>query len=126
MLTLCQFRASLCCLGGGPAQEDHASVFIAVGRHVPSFLSRLMWMLIAARVACIAFFEPGDCLRRGNNRLVRMSRISSTGKLVVANYTKQSKEEWKVCLCHDVLSFRFVKMIGWSAAARRGKSQRVA
>ena len=40
--------------------------------------------------------------------LVGMSRIAGPGKLVVANYPKQGQEEWKVCLCHDVLSFLLV------------------
>src|SRR5207248_4844892 len=81
-----------------------------------SFRDRLMWMLrIASRVAFIALFEPGHRFSGRYDRLVSVSRIAGVGKLVVANYTKQGQEEWKVCLCHDVLSFLFVfKMIGWS------------
>ncbi|PYL40076.1 MAG: hypothetical protein DMF34_02380 [Verrucomicrobia bacterium] len=68
-----------------------------------------MWMLrIASRVAFIALFEPGDRFSGRYDRLVGVSQIAGAGKLVVANYTKQGQEEWKVCLCHDLLSFLFV------------------
>jgi hypothetical protein len=40
---------------------------------------------ITSGVAFIAFFEPGDCFRGGDDRLVGVSWVAGTGKLVVTN-----------------------------------------
>src|SRR5436190_5640539 len=82
-----QFCASLGGLLASHAEGNHASIFIAVGRHVLSFINRLVRMLrISGGESAIAFFQPRDRLSRKHNRLVWMSRVSGSGKLV---YGKQ-------------------------------------
>jgi hypothetical protein len=77
-------------------------------------------LLIAARVASIALFQPQDCLSGRHDRLVGMGRIGGAGKLAAAKYTSREYEECKVCLCHNVLSFMWV-WIDWMAWACREK-----
>src|SRR5882762_6289260 len=77
VLTLRQFCASFGGLLASHAEGNHASIFIAVGRHVISFINRFVRMLrISSGESAIAFFQPRDCLIMGNNWLVGMSRIS--------------------------------------------------
>src|SRR5882724_4506212 len=86
MLTLRQFCASFGGLLASHSQGNHASIFIAVGRRVLSFINRFVRMLrISGGESAIAFFQTRDRLSRGNNWLIRMSRIRSSGKLASAN-----------------------------------------
>jgi hypothetical protein len=96
MLTLRQLCASLCCIGGGHAKEIHASIFIAIGCDVCSFLARLVWVLrLAARVAAIAFFEPGHRFGWRHDRLISVGRVGSLGKLVADAETCRDAQERK-------------------------------
>src|SRR5438093_12359384 len=108
MLTLRQFCASLCCLGSGHAKENHASIFIAIGCDVCSFLARLVWvLLITARVSSIAFFEPGDRFGAGRyDRLISAGRMAGVGNLAAADYACRENEEGNAGLCHKRLSLR--------------------
>src|SRR5215216_2014326 len=64
VLTLRQFCASFGSLLASHSQGNRASIFIAVGRYVLSFINRLMRVLrISGGESAIAFFESGDCLR---------------------------------------------------------------
>jgi hypothetical protein len=65
-------------------------------------------LLIAARVASIALFQPRDCLSGRHDRLVGMGRIGGAGKLLAAKYTSRENEESKVCLYHNIFSFTYV------------------
>src|SRR5262249_52782331 len=83
VLTLWQFCASFCGLLGSHSQGHRASIFIAVGRHVLSFINRFVRMLrISGGESVIAFFQPRDRLSRGNNWLIGISRVSRSGKLI--------------------------------------------
>src|SRR6059036_646626 len=83
VLTLRQFCASFGSLLASHAEGNHASIFIAIGRHVLSFINRFVRMLrISGGESAIAFFQPRDRLSRRNNWLIRMRRISSSGDLV--------------------------------------------
>src|SRR5437773_4646225 len=85
VLTLRQFCASFGGLLASHAEGNHASIFIALGRHELSFINRLVRMLrISSGESAIAFFQPRDCLIRGNNWLVEMSRISGGCKVICA------------------------------------------
>src|SRR5207247_2640633 len=107
MLTLRQFCASLCCLGGSHAKENHASIFIAIGGDVCSFLARLVWVLpITARVSLIACFEPGHRFGWRHDWLISVGRIGAVGNLAAAEYTCRENEECNVCLCHKCFFFQ--------------------
>src|SRR6266550_3265329 len=87
VLTLRQFCASFGGLLASHSKGNHASIFIAVGRHVLSVINRLVRVLrISGGESAIAFVQPRDRISRKHNRLVRMSRVSGSGKLV---YGKQ-------------------------------------
>src|SRR5882724_661312 len=87
-----QFCASFGGLLASHAEGNHASIFIAVGRHVLSFINRLVRMLrISGGESAIAFFQPRDRLTRRNNWLIGMSRISSSGQLASANQTDRDQ-----------------------------------
>src|SRR6266576_3487187 len=87
VLTLRQFCASFGGLLASHSQGNHASIFIAVGRHVLSVINRLVRVLrISGGESAIAFFQPRDRISRKHNRLVWMSRVRGSGKLV---YGKQ-------------------------------------
>src|SRR5205814_7274492 len=108
MLTFRHLLAPLC-----HVRKDQARVFIAVGCQPCSFVDRLMWMLrIASGVALIALFEPGDRFSGRNDWLVGVIRIGGADKLVATNYTKQNQKQRDARLCHNVLSFPFVKNEG--------------
>src|SRR5436309_15884105 len=80
VLTLRQFCASFGGLLAGHSQGNHASIFIAVGRYVLSFINRLVRVLrISGGESDIAFFLPLNPLGGGNNWLIGMSRISGSG-----------------------------------------------
>src|SRR5438477_2573010 len=116
MLTLRQFRTSLCCFGGSHAKENHASIFIAVGCDVCSLLARLVWVLpITAGVSSIAFFEPGHRFGWRHDRVVSVGRIAGVGNLAATDYACGENEECNTCLCHKCffLLAAFGK-IGWS------------
>ena len=51
---------------------------------------------IAARVACIAFLELGDCLGGSYGRLFRVRRISGFGQVICAKQAHQDETgcEW--------------------------------
>ena len=66
-----------------------------------------MWVLLTARVASIAFFEPGHRFGWRHDRLVGVGRIGGAGKLVAAKYACRENEE-KVCLCHNIFCFTYV------------------
>ena len=84
------------------SQESHPCVFIAVGRDVCSLFVRLRWVLrITARVTSIAFFEPGHRFDWRHDRLVRVNRVSGSGKLVADTETyrdEQGREEFLVII----------------------------
>src|SRR5215813_358981 len=83
VLTLRQFCASFGGLLARQPQRNRAGVFIAVGRHVFSFINRFVWMLrISGGESAIAFLQPRDRFGRRNDWLIGMSRISSAGKLI--------------------------------------------
>src|SRR6266480_1483411 len=87
MLTLRQFCASFGGLLASHSQRNRASIFIAVDRHALSVINRLVRVLrISGGESAIAFFQPRDRISRKHNRLVWMSRVSGSGKLV---YGKQ-------------------------------------
>jgi len=67
-------------------------------------------LLIAARVASIALFQPRYCLSRRQDRLVGMGRIRGAGMVAAAQYTSRENEEGKVCLCHNISSFACVSI----------------
>src|SRR5438105_12055164 len=101
MLTLRQFSAPFRCLLSGHSQENHVGVCIAVRRHVLSFVTRLVRMLlITAGVASIAFFQPRDRLRWRNNRLIRMRGISRSGKVISAKQTDHDEATDDLRLFH--------------------------
>ena len=105
MLTLRQFRASLCCFRGSHTKENHASIFIAIGCDICPFLARLVWVLpITARVSTIAFFEPGHRFGLRHDRLISVGRIAGVGNLAAADYACRENEECNACLCHKCLS----------------------
>jgi hypothetical protein len=88
VLTLRQFCASFGGLLASHSQGHRASIFIAVGRYVISFINRLVRVLrISGGESAIAFFQARDRLSRGNNWLIGMSRISSSAKLASATQT---------------------------------------
>src|SRR5258705_8885513 len=91
VLTLRQFCASFGGLLASHSQGNRASIFIAVGRYVISFISRLVRVLrISGGESAIAFFQARNRLGRGNNWLIGVSRISSSAKLACS---KQSKTD---------------------------------
>jgi hypothetical protein len=67
-------------------------------------------LLIAARVASIALFQPRDCFSGRHDRLVGMGRIRGAGKLLAAKYASRENDEGKVCLCHNISSFTCVSI----------------
>ena len=96
VLTLRQFCTSFGGLLASHAQGNRAGIFIAVGRHVLSFINRVMRMLrIPCSETAIAFFQPRDRLNRGNDWLIRMSRIGGSSELACAKQTDcdQAKRE---------------------------------
>src|SRR5436190_178388 len=101
MLTFCQFCASFAGLLAGHSQRNRTGVFIAVGRHVFSFINRFVWMLrISGGKSAIAFLQPRDRFGRRNNWLIGMSRISSAGELVGAQQSDYDKTRCELCLIH--------------------------
>src|SRR6266850_1864629 len=88
MLTLRQVCASFGGLLASHSQGHRASIFIAIGRYVISFINRLVRVLrISGGESAIAFFQPRNRLSRGNYWLIGMSRISSSAKLASATQT---------------------------------------
>src|SRR4029453_13225931 len=88
VLTLRQFCASFGGLLASHSQGNRASIFIAVGRFVIFFINRHVRMLqISGGESAISFFQARDRLGRGNNRLIGMSRISSSAKFAFATPT---------------------------------------
>src|SRR5215470_3348753 len=88
VLTLRQFCTSFGGLLASQAQGNRAGILIAVGRHVLSFINRVMRMLrISSGESTIAFFQPRDRLSRGNDWLIRMSRIGGSSELACAKQT---------------------------------------
>src|SRR6266550_2710269 len=88
VLTLRQFCASFGGLLASYSQRNRASIFIAVGRYVLSFINRLVRVLrISGGESAIAFFQSRDRPGRGNSWLIGMSRISGSGKLVCTKQT---------------------------------------
>src|SRR5205823_1085660 len=76
VLTLRQFCASFGGLLASHSQENHAGIFIAVRRHVCSLVARLVWVLhIPSSETAIALLQSRECLSRGDNWLIWMSRI---------------------------------------------------
>src|SRR5881392_4345163 len=73
VLTLRQFCASFGGLLAGHSQGNHASIFIAVGRYVLSFINRPVRMLrVSGGKSTITLFQPRDCVRRRNHWLIGM------------------------------------------------------
>ncbi len=67
--------------------------------HAP--FRRLTGMLqIAARITAIAFLELRDCFGRSYRRLVRVSRISGSGKLACAKQTDYDEARCDYCFLH--------------------------
>src|SRR4029453_1298008 len=92
VLTLRQFCASFGGLLASHSQGNYASIFIAVGRHVLSFINRLVRVLrISGGEPPVAFFQPRDRLSRGNNWLVGMSGICSAARLVADKQTEHNE-----------------------------------
>src|SRR2546430_16623857 len=58
---------------------------------------------IAARVACLAFLELGDCLGGSYGRLFRVRRISGSGKLASANQTDRDQPRDKLWPFHAAI-----------------------
>jgi hypothetical protein len=58
-------------------------------------------LLIASRVAFIPFFQPGQCISRGDNRLVGSGGIRGSGKLVRAMQTGGTKTQYEAGLSHE-------------------------
>src|SRR6266498_381139 len=99
VLTLRQFCASFGGLLASHSQGNGASIFMAVGRYVLSFISRLVRVLrISGGESAIAFFQSRDRLSRGNNWLIGMSRISSSGQLVSAQQADCDEARCELCL----------------------------
>src|SRR6266508_3892723 len=73
VLTLRQFCASFGGLLASHSQGHRASIFIAVGRDVLSFINRLVRVLrISGGESAIACFQLRHCFSRGNNWLICM------------------------------------------------------
>src|SRR5882724_1288620 len=88
VLTLRQFCASFGGLLASHSQGHRASIFIAVGRYVISFINRLVWVLrISGGESAIAFFQARDRLGGRHNWFVGMRRISSSAKLASTTQT---------------------------------------
>jgi hypothetical protein len=58
-------------------------------------------LLIAAGVAFIPFFQPGQCISRGDDRLVGSGGIRGSGKLVRAKQTGGNKKQYEAYLSHE-------------------------
>jgi hypothetical protein len=67
-----------------------------------------MWVLLTARVASIAFFQPGYRFGGRYDRLVGVGRIGGAGKLIAAKYACREDKECKVCLYHNIFCFSYV------------------
>src|SRR5207249_1845683 len=79
----------------GTTEDDRKRVLTL--RYFAAPLCRLTVMLhIAARIACIAFLELGDCLGGSYGRLFRVLRISGSGKLASANQTDRNQPRDKL------------------------------
>jgi hypothetical protein len=82
VLTLRQSCASFGGLLASHSQGNCASIFIAVGRYVLSFINQIVRVMrISGGESAIAFFQSRDRVSRGNNWLIGMSRISRPGEL---------------------------------------------
>src|ERR1043166_8155992 len=101
MLTLCQFGASFGGLLAGHSQRDDASIFIAVNRHVLSFVNRFVRVLrISGGKSPIPFRQPRLRLGRGNNPPIRLPRVSSAGKLICDKPAGEDEPGYELCLSH--------------------------
>src|SRR5262245_22167421 len=101
VLTLRQFCASFGGLFVSHAQGNRTGIFIAVGRHVLSFINRFVRMLrISGSESSIAFLEPRHRLGRRNNWLIGMFRISCSAKLISANQGGDDETECELRLSH--------------------------
>src|SRR4030095_3774841 len=104
MLTLRQFCASFGPLVGSHAEGNRAGIFIAVDRHVLSFINRVMRMLrISRSETCIAFLQAGYRFGWRHDRLVRVNRVGGSGKLVAGTETCRDEQEREEFICHSIL-----------------------
>src|SRR5712672_2310617 len=88
VLTLRQFCASFGGLLASHSQGNRASIFIAVGRYVISFVNRLVRVLHVPRSeTAIAFFQSRIRVGGRHNWLVGMRRISSAAEWASATQT---------------------------------------
>src|SRR6266496_5581448 len=88
VLTLRQFCASFGGLLASDSQGNHASIFIALGRHVLTVINRLVRVLrISGGESAIAFFQPRDPVSRGNHWLVWMIRFFFNDTATTEIYT---------------------------------------
>jgi hypothetical protein len=63
---------------------------------------------LAAGIASIAFFEPGHRFGWRHDRLVRVNRVSGSGKLVADTETWNDEEDREEFLCHNIFLRAFV------------------
>src|ERR1041385_8655713 len=86
VLTFRQLRASFRGLLGSHTQRKRARIFIAVRRHVFSFVDRVVWMLqITSGKSAIAFLQSRDRVSGSHNWLVWICWISGSAKLMPTN-----------------------------------------
>src|ERR1700757_4984805 len=101
VLTFDEFCASVGGLLASYTEGNRAGIFIAVGRHVLSFINRLMRMLrVPGSETTVAFFQPRDRFSWRHNRLIRMSGISGFREFACAKQTDCDQARREVCPSH--------------------------